>query len=199
MPTLEELMAEVLPASQGQTKVASTKSASTEEIDKVLEGLGLSDGDAVKTASEQINDNGGNMNSLTDLLYGELLGEAKEETVEKVASEETKEVAEQASEGLEAFGEATGHYFNAALETYMDKVAGDANPDPMHASSLGKSMGAHGESPRMETNHADATKGQAPDVLTKNHGEYDDVLQAAKQVAILKRFGKDQGRVGSYK
>ena len=130
MPTLEELMAEVLD-SPSQTKEASvTKSASTEEIDRVLEGLGLSGGDAVKTASETLNDNGGNMKgSLTELLYGELLGETQEttetnnETVEKVANEESTEESE--ISGLEAFGEAAGHYFNAAADIYFDKVAGD--------------------------------------------------------------------------
>ena len=210
MPTLEELMAEVLDTpSQAQTKEASVKSASTEEIDRVLEGLGLSDGDAVKTASETLNDNGGSMHgSLTDLLYGELLGEKEEEVaaVEKTASEGTTEVTETSDEavsGLEAFGEATGHFFNAAAEVYFDKVAGDlmseakgmSNPDPVAPSAVGKSLGANA-SPRLHTNHSDATAGQKPDVTTQNHGAYDQSLK--EKAAILSRI-KGHGQIGTKK
>jgi len=209
MPTLEELMAEVLDTpSQTQTKEASVKSASTEEIDRVLEGLGLSDGDAVKTASETLNDNGGNMSgSLTDLLYSELLGEKEEvAAVEKTASEGTTEVTETSDEavsGLVAFGEAPRHFFKAAVEVYFDKVAGDlmseakgmSNPDPVAPSAVGKSLGANA-SPRLHTNHSDATAGQKPDVTTQNHGAYDQALK--EKAAILSRI-KGHGQIGTKK
>ena len=205
MPTLEELMAEVLDTpSQVQTKVASVKSASTEEIDKVLADLGLSDGESVKTASETLNETGGNMSgSLTDLLYGELLGNnvvAPAAAIEKVASEE---VTESSESGLECFGEATGHYFNAAVETYFDKVAGDlmseshgmVNPDPVKPSAVGHSLGATG-SARLLVNGAGALDMQAPSVTTQNHGAYDQSLK--EKAAILSRI-KGQGQIGSKK
>jgi len=209
MPTLEELMAEVLDTpSQVQTKVASTKSAATDEIDRVLEGLGLSDGDAVKTASENLNETGGNMSgSLTELLYGELLGEpaaaAAETTVEKVASEET----EGSVSGLEAFGEATGHYFNAAIESYFDKVGGDLEAEGAHdsaqpmahmhsGSALGKSMGLDHKDPHVAVNHKDGLKHEAIHATTKNHGAYDESLK--EKAAILSRI-KGQGQVGTKK
>jgi hypothetical protein len=206
MPTLEELMAEVMGTpSQEQTKVASAKSASTEEIDRVLEGLGLSDVEAVKTASETLNDNGGNMSgSLTELLYGELLGETKEETApapeattEKVASAEGEV---EAVTGLEVFGEATGHYFNAAMDSYVEKVAGDLmaeshgmmDPNPPHASAIAKSLGANG-SPNV---HSNLQKGDLK-VSMKNHGSYDNALKSLNG-AVLKRIS-NVGQIGNVK
>lgn len=212
MPTLDELMADVLGApSQEQTKVASAKPATTQEIDQVLESLGLGEAGAVKTASEELNDNGGNMKgSLTDLLYKDIMGE--EEEAAAATAEPTKTAAEATTtedeiSGDAAFGTAAGHYFNAAYETYLDKVAADLisegksdSVQPMAhlpgGSAVSKSLGLGGADPHVAVNHKDGLKHEPIAATTKNHGAYDESLK--EKAAILRRI-KGQGQLGTKK
>lgn len=202
MPTLDELMADVLgEPSQEQTKTASAKPATTQEIDQVLETLGLGDSGAVKTASSTLNDNGGNM-SLTDLLYKDIMGEGEAPAPAATPAEKTaSEAAPAQSEETDgAFGEAAGHYFNAAYETYLDKVAGNLESEAGHntgspmanlpaGSAVGKSLGLGKETGHMPVNHKDALKHEAVAATTGNKGSYDNALKSLDG-AILSRIRK---------
>lgn len=210
MPTLDELMADVLGASsQEQTKTASAKPATTQEIDQVLEGLGLGGSEAVKTASANLNDNGGNMKgSLTDLLYNDIMGEGEASANAQSTTEKTASEAASSDEGTDAaFGEAAGHYFNAAYETYLDKVAASLEAEASHntgspmgnlpaGSSVSKSLGLGKDTGHMDVNHKDALKHEPIASTTKNHGAYDEALK--NKYSVLRRI-KGLGIIGEQK
>lgn len=197
MATLQELMAEVLGGDQsGQTKEAQATKSTTDEIDQVLENLGLDESESVKTASENENTNdGGNMSGLMG-IYEEIMGD--ETGAEKVA-DSGYEGDDSAST---AFGELVGSYFNEMAGPFFDKVASDLEAEagqgeqPMaHApvgGSMGRTLGAQRD-PHLPVNHS-ASSGAKLETMTGNSSPYS---LAVKQ-KLLKRMAGN-GPVGEYK
>jgi hypothetical protein len=205
MATLEELLAEYGLSENTQTKVASEQKTTNEEVDQVLESLGLTGAEegVEKVASE--NETKGDNMSLTG-IYEELFGDstsAGEESVEKIASEEVD-----GNEATDLFGQLTAHYFGVAQGEYFEKVAAsvedEADQDeeqPMahlgNKSSLGGTLGKQ-EDPHMAVNHT-ASGGEGMKVMTGNQSPY-SLKELAFLKAVLKRIGKSEaGAVGAYK
>lgn len=203
MATLEELLAEYGLSESTQTKVASEQKTTSEEVDQVLESLGLTGAEeGVEKVASQNETKGDNM-SLTG-IYEELFGEVTaEESLDKVASEETE-----GNEATDLFGQLTAHYFGVAQGEYFEKVAAsveeEADQDeeqPMahlgNKSSLGGTIGKQ-EDPHMPVNHS-ASGGEGMKTMTGNQSPY-SLKELAKLKEILKRIGKQEaGAVGAYK
>jgi len=206
MATLNELMADVgLGTVPQQTKQASATKSVNEEISKVLENLGLgTDGETIKTASEETNneENGGPMGlqGIYENLFGDVAPAAEAvEPQEKIASEVETEVS--ASEG---FGELAAAYFGVAKEAFVEKIAGDleaeagAGHDPMGAMPSGGQLTNIIGAPKQAKLPVNAPQGEAHHVTTGNQSPYSlKVLAQVKQ--ILKRNMKHQdGETGAY-
>lgn len=207
MATLAELMAEFLPGAQTeQTKEAAAKPASTAEIDRVLEDLGLASAESVKTASENVSEtktNGGSMNLMD--IYNEVVGQEQTPAAEVVTEEGTEKVASEQgmdeNHPITQFGGLVGDYFNVMFES-MAKEAGDLEAEAGKGESpvahqegggsmshvLGKPADAH-----MPANHS-ASSGAPLHVTTKNTSPY--ALNVVQQ-KLLKRLGA--GIVGEQK
>lgn len=203
MPTLEELMADCGLDSPvaGQTKTASAnKTATTAEVDQAIANLGMNDAAEVKTAAVKtasVSKDGGSM-GLTEIyagLFNDVVEPAVEST-EKVAAAEGTPAEETA---MNSFGTAVGEYFNLAVESMLDKVAGELEAEankgvkPMaHAPGSESALGSPGD-PMIGQNH-DASSGAALKVTTQSHSPYS---LAVKQ-KLLKRFA-GEGIVGEQK
>lgn len=214
--TIQDILNECLsdPKTQGQTKEASVQKPSTEEIDRALEDLGLAESGTVKTASDVANkSNGGNM-GLTE-IYNQMFAEDTQPTTtetEPAAAEPTTKVASEAggesNEDPNDFGSLVGHYFNVGTETFLEKVAaeaeasdkgGDHNP-LQHLgdkSALGGTLGNVGD-PHMGNNY-DASSGAASKAMTGSNSPYAPLSKALMTKAILKRkMSMESGDVGGY-
>jgi hypothetical protein len=188
--TLEELLSQYgLSEQPSQTKVAQEQAPknTNEEVNQVLEGLGLFDAEegVEKVAQETENENKGDRMSLTG-IYSELFGDGE------------NEVNDQGYEGNEAselFGELTAHYFSAAQANYLDKIAGEVEHDdeqPMENMKGGKE-----QDPHMPVNYQ-ASGGAPMHAMTGNTSPY-TLKDAAILKAVLKRLGQAQpGAVGAY-
>lgn len=207
MATLSELMAEFLPGAsqEGHSKEAAAKPASTAEIDRVLEDLGLAGAESVKTASENVSEtktNGGSMNLMD--IYNEVVGTEQTPAAEVVNEEGTEKVAsEQVDENhpITQFGGLVGDYFNVMFES-MTKEAGDLEAEagkgesPVAHQDGGGSMSSVIGKPadaNMPVNHS-ASSGAPLHVTTKNTSPYS--LNVVQQ-KLLKRLGA--GIVGEQK
>jgi hypothetical protein len=199
MATLRELMAE-FDIGEEHTKQASVTKTSKDEIDQVLENLGIGDAETVKTASENENKDGGSM-GLQD-IYEKIMGEDVS-AQEKVASETpATEETSQEKVASSSFGELTGEYFNVVAAPYFEKVAGDLEVEagqghaPMgdldEKSSLGKSLGQQAD-PHLKVNHA-PKNGQRIDAATGGKSPY-SLKEKALLKAILSRSAA--GEVGN--
>jgi len=209
MATLAELMAEYIPGVvEGQTKSASVKSASTSEIDQVLEGLGLGNAENVKTASENVEQNetsnGGAMKvSLSD-IYNQVMSQEAAPAAEAPAAPaaEIEKVAASTEEHpFTNFGELVGDYYNVMFESMvkesadLEDEAGKGESPVAHQGSngsmsavIGKPADAH-----LPVNHS-ASSGAPLKVTTQGHSPYS---LAVKQ-KILKRMS-GEGIVGEQK
>ena len=193
MATLAELMQQygLEGDSDGQTKTAAAKAPNSAEVGQVLESLGLSDNTEGIEKVANTNEKKGVHMGLTD-IYEELFGDvAPVAGQEKVASaEQTEEV----NEASQLFGELTAHYFSAAKESYLQKIAGSVEShlgqdeeQPLehlgNESQLGKSMGKI-EDPHMPVNHS-ASGGAAMQTATGNTSPY-----SLKEMALKKQILK---------
>jgi hypothetical protein len=205
MATLEELLGQYGLSEGTQTKVAAEQKTANDEVEQVLESLGLSGAEesVEKVASENITENKGERMSLTD-IYGQLFGETtlvaeETQTTEKVASEE-------GNEATDLFGQLTAYYFGVPQGAFIDKVAGSVESEgqgqdeeqPMkhldNKSQLGNSIGKATD-PHMPLNHS-ASGGAKLQVTTGNTSPY-SLKEKALQKEILKRMKAQP--VGEYK
>jgi hypothetical protein len=199
MSTLQELLKEFGLEGESTTQEKTAAANQQDEVSTVLQSLGLDDAnDGIdKVASE--NENKGERMSLTG-IYEQIFEDANEgaESVEKVASEEV-------NEATNLFGELTAHYFSAAQESFISKLAAsvedevnDANEAPMkhlgNNSQLTNSMGKPGE-PGMPVNHS-ASGGAPLKTMTGNTSPY-SLKEMALKKAVLKRL--QVGHVGNFK
>ena len=186
MATLEDLLAEYGLSENNQTKVASEQKMQNDEVEQVLESLGLSGAaDGVEKVAST-NDTKGDRMSLTG-IYEELFGE---EQFEKVASE-----GYGVNEGTQLFGELSGHYFEVARQNFIEKMAASveeeagAGEQPMahlgNRSSLGATLGKE-EDPYMPVNYS-ASGGAALKTMTGNESPY-SLKELALKKQILKRM-----------
>jgi hypothetical protein len=203
--TLDQLMAECGLASSTSVKehekVASAPAK--DEIDQVLEGLGLNslatEEESVEKVASENETTGGNM-SLTR-IYEEMFG--TEEQIEKVASEEVVEQVEQTESRENLFGQLVAHYFNAGQSEYIEKVAAEMDSDQQplaHASTGGQLTGIIGEArdPHLPVN-ADASGGKALHVMTGSQSPYSLASAGPAIKAVLKRkLRAEAGEVGAY-
>lgn len=192
MGTLEQLLAQY-GLNDNQVKVASEQTSTTnDEVEQVLESLGL---DGASEGVEKVastNDTKGDRMSLTG-IYEEFFGGApamqKEAQAENISSEEV-------NEGTQLFGEVSAHYYEVARANFIDKIAGsvedEADQDeeqPMknmgNTSSLGATLGK-AQDPHMPVNHS-ASGGEAMKTMTGNSSPY-SLKELALKKAILKRL-----------
>lgn len=202
MATLEQLLAEVGLAEESQEKTASASAPSTNEVNQVLEGLGLagmSDEGVTKTASQERN----HMNLLD--VYEGVFGEEVTETEgqEKVAYASGEEYV---NEGSTSMGELVGIYFNVLHDSCMEKIAGDleaeagAGHNPFahspESGELSKIVGKEGN-PHQPMNHE---VGSGKPLVTNpgNHTPYSLKAQAQVKSILKRRMKADAGDVGGY-
>lgn len=165
MATLEELLQDYgIAEGTAQTKVASAQPVKNDEVQKVLEGLGLDGADegVEKVASET--DNKGDRMSLTG-IYEELFGEQPAAAAEQPAATTEKTASEEVNEATQLFGELTAHYFGVAQGQFLDKVAasleseanGQDDEQPMqhldNKSQMGSTLGKPAD-PHLPLNHS---------------------------------------------
>jgi hypothetical protein len=192
MASLHELLAECkisIPQTSGQEKTAAAAKPSSDEIDRVLENIGLKEGSQEKTASETEIKDGGKDMSLEN-IYKQVFGEQEttqvsENNTEKTAGETEAQTEEQSAST--AFGGLVGEYFNVMADPYFEKVAGDleteAGKGTVPTASLPK--GSAGD-PHMPVNHP-ASGGAELKVMTNNQSPY-SLKEQALQKAILRRM-----------
>lgn len=192
MGTLEQLLAQY-GLNDNQVKVASEQTSTTnDEVEQVLESLGL---DGASEGVEKVantNDTKGDRMSLTG-IYEEYFGGAsamqKEAHAENISSQEV-------NEGSHLIGELSAHYYEVARANFIDKIAGsvedEADQDeeqPMknmgNTSSLGATLGK-AQDPHMPVNHS-ASGGEAMKTMTGNSSPY-SLKELALKKAILKRL-----------
>lgn len=165
MATLEELLSDYgLSEPKAQTKTAAAQPVKN-EVEEVLEGLGLDGAEAgvEKVANET--DNKGDRMSLTG-IYEELFGEqAPAAAAAEPAATTEKTASEEVNEATQLFGELTAHYFGVAQGQFLDKVAGSLESEangqdeeqPMkhldNKSQLGSTLGAPAD-PHLPLNHS---------------------------------------------
>jgi len=205
MATLSDLLAECglgEAKTTEQTKQASATS-STQEVDQVLENLGLGTTASVKTASENVNRGGSMAKGSLAEIYEQIMGDVPSATDEnegttKVAASTEDETGTESDEERTAFGEMVGHYFNAQLAPYVEKIAFDANAPgndevPLkHINPSGGLTNVVGKPAEaaLPMNHS-GSSGEKIHATTKNTSPYS---LAVKQ-KILKRMA-DEGIVG---
>jgi hypothetical protein len=190
MASIKELLAECNlsdPQTSGQEKVATAAKPSTDEIDRVLENLGLKEDGQEKTASATETD-GGNDMSLAN-IYNQLFDTQEVETAvetEKVASEvETNEESSEVS-ATTAFGELTGEYFNIIAAPFFSKVAGELEMEAGKGEKpLAHQPKAEGDA-HLPVNHK-ASGGEGLKAMTHGESPY-SLKEKALAKAILKRM-----------
>lgn len=214
--TLSELMTDCGLESgpnSGQTKHAAAPSSTT-EVDQVLKNLGLEGTENVKTASENVKPNGGNMATLTD-IYQQIMGDsapagqtkeaapAAEAGSEKTAAEATPAATPaEGDDSRTVFGGLVGHYFNEALNGYV-KTAGDLEAEAgkgelplQHIQPEGQMTKVIGKEsdPMLPMNHSGSSN-EKIDAAVKNTTPYN--LKGAALKEVLKRLSAAQPG-GSY-
>ena len=175
MATLQELMSECFgePVA-GLNKGASAAKATTDEIDEVLNNLGISDSETVKVASESNEQNGGNM-GLMDIYEQIMVGGDSAETSHQGYEGEASPSTQ--------FGELVGEYFNVLAEPFFNKVAGDLEAEagkghqPM--AGLGEAVKKY---PHLEVNY-DSKNGRPLEVSTGGSSPY-----SLKESALIKQI-----------
>jgi hypothetical protein len=224
MPTIEEILTQVgLGDSQSQTKTAAATSApKSQEVNQVLESLGLSGVDesaaagVTKTASEGRNNMG--FSDFYDDLFADVTPDAaaaaaaaeQEKTAAAAAAAAGGEGASAAEVAVEDptdnFGQLTGVYVNVLADSYFEKLAGDLEMEAgkgfkpqagvNDGGELSRIVGKEGD-PSIEMNH-DASSGAGLKVNPGNQTPYS--LKARAQIkAILKRNMKSEpGDLGGY-
>ena len=195
MASLQELLAECNltdTAVAGQEKTAAAAKPSTDEVDRVLENLGLKETGQEKTASATEKETGGNDMSLYE-MYTKAFDQVEPtaEVIEKVASDVSTE-----NSATLALGELVGEYFNGAVDAYageFEKFAADleAAAGKGTVPTAGLPSGEKGD-PHLPVNR-DASGGEKLTVMTHSDSPYafgpGKLLQErSMQKAILKKM-----------
>lgn len=225
MASLKDLVSEFGLAGseeESQVKTASAAKTTSEEVEAMLDNLGVLDSETVKTAAQASKKDGGTMNLMD--LYNDFTSEkTASETAAAAASTEvtseqaaatteaaqTTEVAGEgegsekvAGDATELFGNLVGGYFNEQFESMIEKCAADLESEagkgesPMahlgNSGGLTNVIGKEGD-PHLHVNYP-ASGGAALKVTTGGHSPYS---LAVKQ-KILKRMA-GEGIVGEQK
>ena len=190
--TLNSLLEEFGLGGDNATQVKTAAATQTDEVNTVLQSLGLDGADEGVTKVASANENKGDHMSLTG-IYEEIFGESTPAATGD--GEVVKTASGEVNEATNLFGELTAHYFGTAQTEFLSKVAGaveeeEGNSDetPMkhlgNNSQLTTTIGKPAD-PAMAVNHS-ASSGAPLKTMTGNSSPYSLKVQAIKK-AILKR------------